>query len=234
MTAVMLVIAPPMPMRWPGGGSPSRRENSAGDRGERVVELLPRDGPVEPMLGREPHSADVQAVLLLDGAVTAVRELGAAAAGVEHDHPALAEAQAGLGRQVGEPAFLRAGEHLDGDPTPFAHVRHDESLFLAVRTPHGADRDEPGDVVLSGLLDHAADSVCGARDGLRGDLTRLGDALAETAHLRPVDERAPCAVVVPLADVELDRVGAHVDDRERRHVTTSDLHAGPAALSHLG
>ena len=66
---------------------------------------------------------------------------------------------------------------------------------------------------LPGLVDHA-------RDGRRRALDRLVEmapvsleALAEPGDLGAVDDRRPVSVAAVLADVELDRVGAEVDDR---------------------
>ena len=67
MTAVMLVMAPPMPTSASGGGDAVETAELAGDGRQRLVQPLPGDGAAQPELAGEPHGADVDAELLVDG-----------------------------------------------------------------------------------------------------------------------------------------------------------------------
>ena len=99
---------------------------------------------------------------------------------------------------------MHAGARLDGGDDLVA-VRGDPQAGRA----HGGDR--PHAVPLR-LVDHARDR--GGRSLERGvdDHALLREPLAEARQLRAVDDGAPASFEVTLADVELDRIGAGVDD----------------------
>ena len=63
------------------------------------------------------------------------------------------------------------------------------------------------------LVDHARDRGDRALERGVADHALLREPLAEARQLRAVDDGAPAPREVALADVELDRIGAGVDDR---------------------
>ena len=108
------------------------------------------------------------------------------------------------------------------------------SLLCALRIPMVPTATSADGVVPPRLVGHAGDRFDGPLDRRRRDVAGLGDALPEACHLGAVDDRGPRAVRAPLADVELDRVGADVDDRVDRHAQPPQPSMPTTALSQRG
>ena len=104
-----------------GTGAVVELREVGGDRVERGGERVLVDRAVQPEALGEAHRADVDAEPLVDPVAAAECELRATAAGVEDDQRPVAEADAGLHREVCEPALLLAGDDLDLDPCALAH-----------------------------------------------------------------------------------------------------------------
>ena len=99
---------------------------------------------------------------------------------------------------------MHAGALLDGGDDLVA-VRGDAQAGRA----HRGDRPH---AVLLRLVDHARDRGGRALKGGVDDHALLREPLAEARQLCAVDDGAPASFEVTLADVELDRIGAGVDD----------------------
>ena len=87
------------------------------------------------------------------------------------------------------------------------------ALLGAIRKPGGTHRRDRRDSVLPGLLGHVCDRLDRPLHRLRIEPAGLLEPLAQSGDLGAVDDLAPATVRAPLADVELHRVRAHVDDR---------------------
>ena len=158
-----------------------------------------------------PHGADVDAELPIDASSVAERELGATAAGVEDDERAVGQPEPRLHGQVGDPALFLAGDDLDRDAAPLLD-QVEEGLAVGGRAQaHRADGGDAVDPQPGGLGRHPRDRRGGPLDGGRGDRAGFLDPLAQPGHLGAVGDRGPGSVGLALADVELDRVGPHVD-----------------------
>ena len=86
------------------------------------------------------------------------------------------------------------------------------ALFEAIRSPAVPTAAIASTPALLRLGAHAGDRIDGALDRLGIEPAGLLEALAEPRELGPVDDRPPLAVGAPLAEMELDRVRADVDD----------------------
>ena len=95
-TAVMLVMAPPMPDRASDGRPAVQPAEVRGDRGHGFPQHLGRHDAVEAELLRVPHGADVHAEALVNAFALPERELRAATAGVEHRQRALGQPEPAL------------------------------------------------------------------------------------------------------------------------------------------
>ena len=183
------------------------------DRRERVAHDVFRHGAVEAEALGEPHRADVEAEALGDVRLAPECELRAAAARVEHDECAAANVQPCDGGGVGEARLLLARDHLDPDAAALAHGI---AQCLAVRCgpqAGGADGRDRDRALAPRLVDHAGDRVCGSLHRLGTECATRGEPLAEPRHIGAVDDCPPLAGRAVLADVELDGVRPHVDDR---------------------
>ena len=214
-TAAMFVTAPPMPTTSVGRRAAARRPSSLRSPcAPREYRL--GDGAREPEPLGEAHRADVDAEPLVDPDAVAERELRAAAAGVEDDERAVAQRQRGAHRQVGEAALLLAGDDLDADAAALPRSRRAPRRVRRDPQPGGPDRRDRHGTCRRGLLGHAGDRLHGARDRLGRDRARLLEALAEPRDLGAIGDRRHVPSALALADVELDRVRADVDDRVPR------------------
>jgi hypothetical protein len=85
---------------------------------------------------------------------------------------------------------------------------------------HGTDRGDFRCTLALRFGRHAGDRRDGSLHGVRRERTaaRL-ETFAEPSDLGAIHDRRPGAVGVLFADVELDRVGPHVDDRVAHDAT---------------
>ena len=213
-------------------GRPSRRAEVGGDRVERRAQRLVGDGAVEAEALGEARRADVEAEALVDLLPVAERELRAAAAGVEDDERAAAEPQPGLDGEVGEPRLLLAADHLDLDAGALAHGVDEHGAVGRDAAARPCRRPRSPRPRCAGLVGHRRDRVDGPLDRLVRERAGLVEAFAEPGDLGAVDDRRPLAVGLPLADVELDRVRADVDDREAPR-SEPDERLEPAGHAHV-
>ena len=215
LTAVMFVIAPPIPTSASGAGARRAATRSAAIAASASSQRLVVDRPVEAEPLGEPDRPDRDAELLLDAAGVAERELRAAAAGVEDVDPTLDRAEAGPDGEIGEPAFLLAGDHLDADAGPLLDPERRRRAFAAGAAPPCRPRRSPARLLAAPprpCRDRVARPV--ERRGL--DLAARVEPLAQPRDLGPVDDGSPGAVRGALADVELHRVRSDIDHRVAR------------------
>ena len=140
------------------------------------------------------------------------RELGAATAGVEDDQRPFGEAEPVLHGEVGEAPLLLPGDDLHGDAGACEDGRDHR---VAVASDAQACRAHRGDrerAAPARLIDHAGDRRGGSLQGRKRDLSVLLESFTEAGHLGSVYDSPPTAACVALPHVELDGVGAHVDD----------------------
>ena len=99
------------------------------------------------------HGSERQTRHLLDLTPDRERELAAAAAEIDQEHPAGREPRAGHHAQVNEAAFLEPGDHLDLPARRRPHPVAERLRVLGL--PHGARRDHAdrgGAVALHGTM----------------------------------------------------------------------------------
>ena len=183
-------------------------------RAPRASELVGND-PVEPELLGEPHGADVHAEPLVDPSSVAERELRAAAAGVEHDaasprpRPSPEIAATYASRASSSPEITSTST-----PERARTASTNAALFGGDPQPGRSDRRDRLDPAPLRLLAMPAIASTVRSIALGLEPPGLLEALAEPRDLGAVDDRPPRAVGAPLAEVELDRVRADVDDGE--------------------
>src|SRR6478672_4156245 len=182
------------------------------DRGQRLVHDLVPDRAVQAELVRIADGADVHAESLVDPGALAEGELRAAPARVEDDRRAVAGAEARDGSEIGEPALVLAGDHVDRDSGRGLDRREHVAGVARHPQPGRADRDDRDRVVALRFVDHPGDGGHGPLDRGWRDRTRLLDPFAQPAHIRSVGDGAE-ARAVALGDVELHRVRPDIDHR---------------------
>ena len=214
MTAARLVTAPPMPTSASGVGRPSSARGRRRSRRARRGSGLGRDDAVEAVPLGVAHRADVHAEPLVDPAAAAEGELRAAAAGVEHDERAPRETEPGPHREVGEPPLLLAGDDLDLDAGAVLH-RVDERARCCARC--AARRCRPRRSRRRRSAAPRRPCPRSRRPSAPSAPRRSRPSRARPSPRRVTSARSTIvrhAPSAPLADVELDRVRADVDDRE--------------------
>ena len=149
-------------------------------------------------------------------------ELRAAATRVEHHERAFADPQGRRHREECEPRFLFAGDDLDLEARPLADGLEERLAVGRAAQPGRPDRHDLLHAVAFGFVGHVRDRRRSPLHRLLAELTRLVEALAQPRHLGAVDDRPPCAVRRPLADVELDRVRPDVDHRKAPAAETEE------------
>ena len=152
-------MAPPMPTSASGRGTAVEPLQVGADRREGVGQHLLGDGAVEAEPLGEACCADVDAEALVDAIAVAEGELRAAAARVEHHERGVREPEGALHRDVGEPAFLLAGDDLDADPGALLDRVQEGCAVGGDAEPgcsDGGDRDRPAP---ARLVDHRGDRV---------------------------------------------------------------------------
>ena len=207
-------MAPPIRRACPALRVRRGAPRSAAIASSAVRERVVGDDAVEAETLGEARRADVEAEALVDLLAPAERELRAAAAGVEHDERAAAERRARTsrrGRRAGPPP--RRGSPRRSTPQRSRTASTSTARLRRCRSPAVADRGDRRDAAARRLVDHAAiastvrsiGSGCSLPVSSRPSPSRVTSARSTTVR------HAPSAV--PLADVELDRVRADVDDR---------------------
>src|SRR5262245_40760992 len=187
------------------------------DRVERRAELLGGDHASETKALRVPDGADVQAEALVYHRPVSERELGAASARVEDHQRTIAETEAGAGGEIGQTALLFARDDLDPDTRSALDLGNERVAVSGRPQAHRANRRDRRDAVTLRFRGHTGNRRHRPFHGVPADLPCLRKPLPDPGHLSAVHDCPPHAVRILLADVELHRVRADVDDRVARH-----------------
>ena len=116
--------------------------------------------------------------------------------------------------EIRESGLLVTADDLDLDPGALAHGLDERVAVACHAQTCRTDRRRGYDLLARGLLGHVRDRVDRASHRLFVQVARPVESLTEPRHLGAIDDRPPLAVAPTLADHELDRVRADVDDRE--------------------
>ena len=183
------------------------------DRVEGRLEGVGRHGRVEPEALGVTHGADIDAEAVLDLGATTEGELGASSTRVEDHEGAVGQPEVRSDGDKCEPALLLPRDGVDGDAGRRLDRGHDLVPIAGRAQPGRSHCDDRPGVMLRCLLDHAGDRRRRSLHRGRRDRSRLGQPVSEPGRLGPIDDRPPGSVAGLLADVELDRVRAHIDHR---------------------
>ena len=222
-----------MPTRTSGRLELVETAEFARDRVQRLLQPLGRDRAVQPKLFGQADGPEIETEALVHLRSSADGELGTAAPRIEDDEAAAAQIQRGDHRDVSQPRLFFAGDHLDVDATPLPHGGDESVRVAGDPQAHGPDRGERGGALLCRFLGHPRNGVRRPHHGGGSEIPSLAQAFPKACHFRPVDERAPRTVGETFANVELDRVGPDVYDREHRH-DRGQPSIPTACLSHRG
>ena len=237
LTAARFVTAPPMPTKSSGVGRPSSRASSAAIASNAAASVSSETAPSRPKRSVKRDGADVEAEPLVDVLAVTERELRAAAAGVEDDERARADPEPGRsrrGRRAGPPPRRRSPRSRRRSAP--ARRRGSSALLGASRSPA-----VPTAAIASAPSRPASATIAAIASTVRS----IGSASSRPASSSPSPRRVTSArsTIVrhspsgrALADVELDRVRADVDDRVapraeagERLQAASEAHVAPAS-----
>ena len=158
-------------------------------------------------------------------------ELAAPAAGVEDHRATVAQPEPRLHGEVGDPALVRAGDDLDRDAALLLDQVEERLAVGGGPQAHRADgRDAVGPSrVASSAIPAIASAVRSMAAGAIAPVSWMPSP--RRRDLGTVGDRGPGAVGLAFGDVELDRVGPHVDHRLASSWPSSPPRRGRPALS---